>query len=166
MIRDKLLTYCWDTNVIISLITQKGRTPEELSGLNDVLNLIVKKKANLIISTICDIELLPSKMSKDERKKLHDFLKHRNIMKVPTSEPITELATEIRDYYSKKSEKLSVPDCINLATAIIYKVDEFHTYDEGRKSKDIGLLSLNGNVANHVLKICKPSLAQLSLPLL
>jgi hypothetical protein len=51
---------------------------------------------------------------------------------------------------------LSVPDAIHLATAIQYRVDEFHTFDGEGNSRYLGLLPLSGNVGGHKLTICKP----------
>jgi transposase-like protein len=45
---------------------------------------------------------------------------------------------------------------IHLATGILYRVDEFHTFDEMGSSKSLGLIPLSGNVGGHRLKICKP----------
>jgi hypothetical protein len=38
----------------------------------------------------------------------------------------------------------------HLATAIVYRVDEFHTFDSGGSGKSLGLLSVSGNVGGHV----------------
>jgi hypothetical protein len=44
---------------------------------------------------------------------------------------------------------LKSPDAIHLATAILYRADEFHTFDDQ-------LIGLSGNVGGHRLIVCKP----------
>jgi hypothetical protein len=68
---------------------------------------------------------------------------------------------DIRDHYTVRAAEfggktLSVPDAIHLATAVLYRVDEFHTFDMEGRSKSLGLIPLSGNVAGHRLIICKP----------
>jgi len=68
------------------------------------------------------------------------------------------LAGELRDFYQNKGnvKPLSLPDAIHLATAIIYNVEAFYTFDEKGNAKFCGLIPLSGNVAGHNLQICKP----------
>jgi hypothetical protein len=51
---------------------------------------------------------------------------------------------------------VSVPDAIHLATALIYRADEFHTFDGKNGRNTLGLLPLSGDVGGHKLTICKP----------
>ena len=70
---------------------------------------------------------------------------------------VASLAHDIRDHYGKLGGKnLATPDSIHLASAILYRSDEFHTFDSGGSSKSLGLLPLSGDVAGHKLLICKP----------
>ncbi len=73
------------------------------------------------------------------------------------------LTSEIRAFKAKTKKKdaiksLSVPGAIHLATAIHYGATEFHTFDGKRKPgrNPGGLLTLDGNVGGHRLKICIP----------
>ena len=52
---------------------------------------------------------------------------------------VASLAHDLRDHYGASGAKtLSVPDAIHLATAILYRVDEFHSFDEeGSSSKSL-----------------------------
>jgi transposase-like protein len=55
----------------------------------------------------------------------------------------------IEGYATSGGSKLKTPDAIHLASAILHRADEFHTFDET-------LIALSGNVAGHKLTICKP----------
>jgi hypothetical protein len=88
-----------------------------------------------------------------------DLLKR--LSKVGVDSKIAGLAHDLRNYYSERADQydgktLCVPDAIHLATAILYRVDEFHTFDEKGSSRSLGLLPLSGDVGGHRLKICKP----------
>jgi PIN domain len=64
---------------------------------------------------------------------------------------------DLRNHYAAKGKKtLSAPDAIHLATAILYRADEFHTFDSDGSSRSLGLLPLSGDVGGHRLIICKP----------
>lgn len=76
---------------------------------------------------------------------------------------VSEKSHFIRDYYDQKGIKLSSPDTIQLATAIIFNAEEFHTFDGSGKKRNGDLLPLSGNVAGHKLKICVPYAQQGSL---
>ena len=77
------------------------------------------------------------------------------------------LAREIVDYYKcnkqvrttrkgKTVEKsIKAADAVHLATAILHRVDVFHTLDDGGQD-GFSLLELNGSVAGHSLAISKP----------
>ncbi len=74
---------------------------------------------------------------------------------------IASVAHDLRDYYQTRKDEyggktLSTPDAIHLATGIIYRVTEFHTFDQDGDSKNLGLLPLSGNVGSNRLTICKP----------
>jgi hypothetical protein len=80
------------------------------------------------------------------------------------------LAHDIRDYYIIRAQEhggktLSTADAIHLATAILYRADEFHTFDERGSAKNLGLIPLSGNVGGHSLKICKPKATSSELDL-
>jgi hypothetical protein len=85
----------------------------------------------------------------------------KRINRVGVDIKIAALAHDIRNHYTGRraehaDKTLSTPDAIHLATAILYRVDEFHTFDRDGNAKNLGLLPLSGNVGGHKLTICKP----------
>ncbi len=85
----------------------------------------------------------------------------KRISKQGIDTKIAVLAHDLRDYYVQKAvehegKTLSATDALHLATAILYRADEFHTFDESNGRNSLGLLPLTGNVAGHNLTICKP----------
>jgi predicted nucleic acid-binding protein len=73
----------------------------------------------------------------------------RRMSRVSIDIKVAQLAHDIRNHYTKEGQSIKTPDALHMASAILHRVDEFHTFDER-------LLVLNGNVAGHRLMICKP----------
>ena len=62
---------------------------------------------------------------------------------------VAAIAHDLRNYYALAGRTLKSPDAIHLATAILYRADEFHTFDDQ-------LIALSGNVGGNKLIVCKP----------
>ena len=97
-------------------------------------------------------------LTEDVREKFRALLKRKDIIPVNVDRAISSLAGQVRDYYrGKPKQVIGGMDALHLATAILYKVDEFHTFDTK-------LIRYSSNVAGHSLVICKPRSAQPKLP--
>lgn len=97
--------------------------------------------------------------------KFENVFKRRNVVWINHDTRIGKLSHDIRDYYAKRNIKLTSPDSVHLASAVLYQADLFYTLDGSGKKKRGHLLPLDGNVAGHKLKIAKPYKSQLSLKL-
>ncbi|MDQ3562992.1 MAG: PIN domain-containing protein [Pseudomonadota bacterium] len=157
----------WDTSVLLAWIKDE---PNEMEGVNDIAHGIHKNHYILLTSAITLTEVLESTLTDEARIKFNDLFKRKNCQMVAADLRITQLASQIRDYYQRQKSvdglpSLSTPDAIHLATAIHYAVKEFHTFDEkDDPKKRRALIPLSGNVAGHPLVICKPPIpAQLDL---
>ncbi len=157
-------TIYWDTPVFIAWFTnEKTRTRAEMEGIQQVVEAFDKGTCILVTSMLAKVELLPSKLGKDNYEKLTLLWKRKQFQAMEVTEPIVDLANEIRNYYAEKGQPVpKTPDTIHLATAIKAKVDVFQTFDGGRKR---GLLDLDGNVAGHNLSIKIPFMGQANLNL-
>lgn len=123
----------------------------------------------IITSVLWRAEVLTGLMTKAQRKRLEQAFDPRSLIEVGINSRVMALAGEIRDYQRNSRKKgvlqnVRVPDAIHLASAIYYEATEFHTFDgagaAGQKGK---LLTLDGNVAGHRLKVCVPKAEQLRL---
>lgn len=158
-------TYYWDTaSFIVWLDGGKGHSPEVIAGLDEVAKDINENRANLCTSVITTTEVLQGKLSPEQSARLSNLFKRRNVTQINVDPRIAQRASEIRNYYNQRGIKISTPDSIHLATAIIYGVDEFNTLDgAGERQRPSDLLRLNGDVAGHPLLIRVPVVVQLSL---
>ena len=90
---------------------------------------------------------------------LAGLMKRMNVKSIDSK--IAKLAHDLTDWYAIRpteynNKTLSTPDALHLATAILYRANEFHTFDEDNGRNSLGLLPLSGNVAGYGLTICKP----------
>lgn len=154
--------YYWESSTFLAWITDEPtRTAEEKAGLTEIVAEIDAGKAILVTSAITSGEVLEANLT-DEQKKRYDLvLKRPMTVKHNVDIRVSELAGKIRDHYNRlppdQRRKIRLPDAIHLATAILLQVDELHSLDPH-------MLSLNGNVAGHNLRICKPAGKQTLLP--
>jgi len=159
----------WDSSIFIAWLKNEQRPLGEMDGVLEYVYLVEAKKVKLITSTLTRTEVFEANLTSEVREKYSKLLSRRNVQLIDADLRVTELARDLREYYQSQSNidglpGLTTADAIHLATAIHYKVDEFHTFDNGKKGGR-SLLSLNGNVAGHHLTICKPPVSQYRLPI-
>jgi predicted nucleic acid-binding protein len=155
-------TYYWDSSSFIAWLNGgKGHSKDVIDGLDAIAKEINENRAILCTSVITETEVLQGKLSPEQITKFQNLFKRRNVISIGVDSKIARLASEIRNYYSTKKVRISTPDSIHLATAIIYGADEFHTLDgDGERQRPSDLLRLNGDVAGHSLHIRIPIAVQ------
>lgn len=153
--------YYWDSCLFIAWMKDEKRPPGDMEGLAEVVAMVDAQDCLIVTSVNTRGEVLDSTLTSAAREQFKNLLCHPSFTFADVSLPISELASQIRDFYNAKkpqSIKVKLPDATHLATAIAYKdIDEFHTFDED------DLIRFNGNVAGFKLKICKPSTVQKQL---
>jgi predicted nucleic acid-binding protein len=160
----------WDACVLLAWLKNEKRLPGEMEGLRDVVARIDSGEYILVASVLLRTEVLTSSLTPEAANKFEMVLRRGNVTVRNIDDRIATLASELRVYYENQKKidgrpSLATPDSLHLATAIHYRVDEFHTFDEKDKGNGRGLLPLNGNVGGYRLMVCKPSVPQRSLGL-
>ena len=157
--------YYWDTSCFIAWLDGgKGHSADALTGLEYIATEINDNRAFLCTSVTTNTEVLQGKYTPEQIAKLENFFKRRNVSVVSVDMKISQRASQIRNYYNQRNVNIKTPDATHLATALIYKVDEFHTLDgDGERKRPSDLLSLNGNVAGEPLHIRVPLAPELPL---
>ncbi len=153
----------WDSCVFLAWLQDERREPGVMEGIEEMVRKINGGEIILLTSQMTNIEVLQSRLSPEAQKKWKEIFNRRNCQIMDINPRIGEKASFIRDHYDQKGIRLSSPDSIQLATAVIYNAEEFHTFDGSGKKKKGYLLPLDGNVAGHKLKICVPYAEQGSL---
>lgn len=163
--------YYWDTCIFLAwLKDEKTRKPGEMDGVREYINRLNKRQVSLMTSVLTLTEISVAKIPAGTDGLLDQVMQRPNMAKLPVDMRIAKLARDLRNFYISKNGPsgmtLTVPDALHIATAILYKANEFHTFDEHDKPKSraLGLIPLSGNVAGHNLKICKPEAKQMGIP--
>ncbi|MCD4707369.1 MAG: PIN domain-containing protein [Candidatus Sabulitectum sp.] len=153
-------TIYWDSCVLIALLKDENRPNGEMRGVYSWARKVSDGEAVLVLSSLARVEILKSFLRTDQERKFEDFLNRSNIMEIEMGPRVAEKARELRDHYQgqKQNSKkiLCSEDAIHLATAIMYRADEFHTFDTNGKNRCLGLIPLSGSVAGYPLTICRP----------
>jgi predicted nucleic acid-binding protein len=130
-----------------------------MDGVREVVERVRRRDVLLVTSVLTTTEVLQSSLPAGMDTLFHGLM--RRLEQKSIDIKISRLAHDLRDHYSQRraefdGKTLSTPDALHLATAILYRVSEFHTFDEKNGRNSLGLLPLSGDVAGHTLKICKP----------
>ena len=151
----------WDVCIYIAWLTYEHRPNHEMDGVFESAKKIHEGKQKLICSPVVTAQIYATKTGQEAINKYGNFLKRRSVQYVDFEHRAAGLTSEIMDYYNVKNKipgkKMDFPDAQHMAIAILYHVDGFYTFDQGKKG-GIDLLSLSGNVARHNLTICRPPL--------
>ena len=153
----------WDTCVFLAWIKDETRAEGEMAGVYAVVLDVMASRARLITSVITREEIQLPRLNADQLERFTKVFDRTNVKTIPMSDAIATKAGQLRHHYQTIGDgrpPLCKEDARHLATAIIYAVSVFHTFDEADKKGCRGLLGLNGNVAGHALKIAKPESSQ------
>jgi predicted nucleic acid-binding protein len=162
---EKTKIYYWDACTYLAWL-QNEETAHGKECIDALLRIAkdnFEKKNIIITSTITFVEVLSSTLSEENERKFRRSFRHQDHIAYDVDPPIAMKAREFRDRFLKHTtgKCLSTPDAIHLATAAIYKADEFWTLDDGKKSKKhLGLLELDGHESADKLAIKRPHIEQ------
>lgn len=158
---------CWDTPVLIDWL-KGSENQNRMLSIKSVMAEIEAKKYKLAVSTLVYVEVLECKMKMECEmpeqaiKRFEDFMKNRNLVEVfAVDTRIAKRAQELRNrMLNEKEKKIGTPDAIHIATAIVSKAKQLHTFDEE-------ILQLNGKdeVEGLVITDCDMQSANWLLPL-
>lgn len=150
---------CWDACVFISLLNGGvGRSPDEISGMREVIDLADRRGATIITSSLVESEVLEIVPESEVRARLEALFQRPNIVQVAASTEVMRRAGALRTAAAAAKRKLKTPDAIFIATALLNSADALHSFDRD-------LLKLNGLALVDGLPIVKPSGAQTILQL-
>ncbi|MBF2754586.1 MAG: type II toxin-antitoxin system VapC family toxin [Gammaproteobacteria bacterium AqS3] len=149
----------WDSCVLIEWLQNTQEKRHKLTQA--VMDELDREDSSysLVLSMLIYVEVIgdSKEMSSESMDELELFIHNPRVRLVVVDDEIAKKAGELR--MSLKPKKLTAPDAIHLATAIIRGVDTLHTFDND-------LLRLNGNPIAEGVKIseCKLPGGQLTLP--
>lgn len=155
--------YYWDTCIFLAwLKNETTRKSGELDAIAACLERFKKREISLVTSVLTMVEMTSAKIPAGTESMLEGVMQRPNFTNVAVDLRVAKLALDLRNHYlaqtSLGGKTLTVPDSLHVATAILYRVTEMHTFDEKNDAKQnsLGLIPLSGNVGGHNLVICKP----------
>ncbi|MBN1461308.1 MAG: type II toxin-antitoxin system VapC family toxin [Armatimonadetes bacterium] len=156
------LIYYWDTTVFLALVQNEERPEGEMQGVRAVAKLVDDGKATLITSALTFAEILRAKCGDEAFQTFRRLFDRSNVKAISADHRIAVLAGQLRDHYIRLPQndgyrKLRTPDAIHVATAVIYKARQLHTFDHDQ-------LQLDPTPGGYDLEICRPPAGQLVLP--
>lgn len=146
--------FYWDSNVFIALLQNERRAPGEMEGAKEVAAAADSGNAIIYTSAMTRGEVL-EKAVPGVRDRFGKLFHRPNYVWLPATEGVFALVADLR----QELRKLSTEDATHLASAMIARVDELHTFDTD------DLIPLNGLAATRNLIIRKPGLRQTELDL-
>jgi hypothetical protein len=155
----------WDACIFLAWLHDEGTHGHGvIEGIEKMVRDINSGQVALFTSVMTKTEVLECRLTKKQSDTFTNVFKRRNVTMVAQDERIADRSHEIRNHYAAKNIILGSPDCVHLATAIIYEAEAFYTLDgSGKNPRKNDLLPLNGNVAGYPLVILKPFAQQGSL---
>jgi predicted nucleic acid-binding protein len=156
--------YYWDTCLFLAWLKDEERKTGEMDGVREIIERAKRREVKLMTSVLTSVEVLSARIPAGLETLFAGLMRRINRQGMDTK--VASLAHDLRNFYAQKGGKtLSTPDAIHLATAILYRADEFHTFDNENSNKSLGLIPLSGDVGGHKLIICKPQANNPSLDL-
>ena len=139
--------FYWDTCLFLAWLKDENRNSGEMDGVREIVERSQRRDCRLMTSVLTSVEVLQANIPAGVDTMFNGLLKR--ISRIGMDTKVAQLAHDIRNHYFKLDQSVKAPDAIHLSTAILYRADEFHTFDDR-------LLALSGDVAGHRLVICKP----------
>lgn len=152
-------TLYWDTAVWLAWLLDERCWPSGvLTGIQDVVVEVESDKTILFTSTMTRTEIFQGALTPVQKTKYAQLMRRSNVREIAPDSRITDRASAIREFHNGRGVKVSTPDAIHLATAVIYRANEFHTMDGLQKggSKKRKILGLNGDVGGYPLVVVQP----------
>jgi predicted nucleic acid-binding protein len=140
------VSYYWDACIFLHWLSDPQKDQAVVDGIEDIVVSAERGTATIFTSTITRIEVLRARLDQHAADKFAELFP-RAVEWASVDPGVAQLAHDIRNFYHAPNHKdMSTPDCIHLATAIIYEASEMHTLDGSGRHTRHGLVPLSGKV--------------------
>lgn len=148
----------WDTTCWLAWLNDERFWPiNVVTGVQDVVYEVETQQAILFTSAITRGEIFWGKLNLDQKDMWAKLMRRSNVTEISADPRITDRVSQIREYHSARGHTVHTPDATHLATAVLYRADEFHTLDGlAAGGSKRGLLKLNGDVGGCKLAVIHP----------
>ena len=152
-------TIYWDTTCWLAWLNDERHWPSDvIIGLQDVVRGVESEEVLLFTSAVTRGEIYQGRLTSQQKDKHAKLLRRTNVIEISADPRVMDRVSTIREYHDARGRKIATADATHLATAVLYKADEFQTMDGLQKggSKRRKLLALSGDVGGYNLKVVHP----------
>jgi hypothetical protein len=158
----------WDTCIFLHWLSDPQKDAAVVDGIEHIVREVERGHAGVMTSVITRIEILNTRIENKEADAFFKLFSRPSMQQVNVDPRIAQVAHDIRTFYASQEPPVRfwTPDCIHLATAVVYEADEMNTLDgAGPRRRPGDLLSLNAKVMGekYRLPIRKPLRQQASI---
>jgi predicted nucleic acid-binding protein len=148
----------WDTAVWLAwLLGERHWSETVIAGIEDVILNLENSKLQLLTSSITRSEIFQGRLTTDQKNLWTSMMRRSDVLAIAADDRVNDRSSAIREYHQSRGVKILTPDAIHLATAVLYKADEFQTMDGLDKTgKPRRILALNGDVGGYPLFVTHP----------
>lgn len=169
---DAIDIFYWDACIFYEYLRDEPVEATKKLAIRELLLDNQQKRNRICTSVFTHLEVLPRKLPPDQEGEYWAQFGSQFFFDIELDRNVIALARELRDYYYAPTESgkvakiLSTGDSIQLATAVIHNVTEFHTRDGKSKGGNVPLLGLADGSAGgrlcgkYSLKIVSPEADQ------
>lgn len=123
-------SYAWDSSIFLAWIKGEKRSDEEDAALEAAADDVDAGRTRLICSVLVFCEVLEARLQDDQQRlRFRQIFQRDNIHLVETTPAIAREAGALRLECSSAGLKLTAEDAVHVATAMVMKASELHTYD-------------------------------------
>jgi len=120
----------WDTTCWLAWLNDERFWPANvITGIQDVVYEVETGDAVLFTSAITRGEIFWGKLNLDQKNMWSKLMRRSNVTEISADPRVTDRLSQIREYHSARGQRIFTPDATHLATAILYRADEFQTMD-------------------------------------
>jgi predicted nucleic acid-binding protein len=148
----------WDTTCWLAWLHDERFWPASvITGIQDVVYEVEIGEAILFTSAMTRGEIFWGQLNLDQKTMWTRLMQRTNVTEISADPRVTDRLSQIREYHKARGQRVQTPDATHLATAILYRADEFQTMDGlGANGSKRGLLKLNGDVGGFKLVVVNP----------
>jgi hypothetical protein len=148
----------WDTTCWLAWLNDERHWPAKvITGIQDVVYEVESGTAILFTSAVTRGEIFFGRLDLDQKNMFAKLMRRTNVTEISADPRVMDRASAIREYHAARGQRVQTPDATHLATAVLYKADEFQTMDGlGDSGSKRGLLKLNLDVGGYRLIVVNP----------
>jgi hypothetical protein len=148
----------WDTTCWLAWLNdERSWPPGVVIGIQELVYEVEVGTTLLFTSAVTRGEIYMGRLTLDQKNMYAKLMRRRNVTEISADPRIMDRASQIREYHDARGQKIQTPDATHLATAVLYRADEFHTMDGLRPGKTKRkLLKLDGDVGGYRLMVVNP----------